>query len=195
MRTFIRNLFFGGLMFAAAGIFAPAGFAGETGDFYTQVNIWYEKPDNIKSTNYHKGVMIPAGTQVEVLKSGKNIQFKDKLSGMIFKIEKVKKFTNVSNEELFSRYFSKENILDSNKYRSFSAAEKEAVKMGKIEKGMSRDAVIVAYGYPPTHRTPFLEQESWTYWDSRLINFMILFRDNKVVSKGNSPAALAANAQ
>ena len=30
-------------------------------DYYLKVNIWYERPNKIESTNYHKGAMLKVG--------------------------------------------------------------------------------------------------------------------------------------
>ena len=32
---------------------------------------------------------------------------------------------------------------------------------------MSKDAVLMAYGYPPDHKTPKLEDDTWSYWLGR----------------------------
>lgn len=186
MKIDSRKLSLGLLFFIMSStVFSVAGLAEETGKFYTKSNIWYEKPEKILSTNYHKGVMIPIGTEVEVLKSNrKKIEFREVASGTVFKIKLVKKFTNLSPDEFFNRYFSKDNILNSGEFNSLSSAEKEAVKAGRIEKGMSKNAVLLAYGYPPTHRTPSTDQNTWTYWVSRLGNFMVQFENDKVSVSG-----------
>lgn len=179
MKTLFRNLF---LALLLAASFSLPAFAA-SGKYYTKVNIWYEKPDEILTTNYHKGVMIPLGTEVEVIKSSKKkIEFQS--GGTVYKIELVKKFADLNEQQLFDRYFSKDNVLKSGEYSSLSSQEKAAVKAGTIEVGMSKPAVLLAYGYPPTHRTPTTEQDTWTYWKSRLGNFLVQFKDGKVISTG-----------
>ncbi len=64
MKT-MRHLF---LLSLFLSVFSASGFAAE-GQYYTKINIWYEKPSKIMSTNYHKGAMIPVGTEVEIEKS------------------------------------------------------------------------------------------------------------------------------
>lgn len=176
-----------GLLFLIAGstAFSAAAFAANPGAYYTKTNVWYEKPKKILSTNYHKGVMIPAGTEVEVISnSRKKIKFREKPSGIAFTVKLIKKFTNLNADEFFDRYFSKENVLSGSQYNSFSAMEKENIKAGTIKEDMSKEAVLMAYGYPPTHRTPSTSDNTWTYWKSRLGNFSVQFKDNKVVSAG-----------
>ena len=41
----------------------------------------------------------------------------------------------------------------------------EKIKTGTVEKGMSKQEVILAYGYPPPHRTPSINDNTWIYFD------------------------------
>ena len=179
----MKKMFLSFLFLAASGLmFSAAGFA-EGESYFTKVNIWYEKPQKILSTNYHKGAMLSVGTEVEIIKSGEEkIKFREKATGSEFRIILVKNFTNLNESEFFSRYFSKENILKDAEYAAFSEAEKEHIKNGTIAEGMSKAATLVAYGYPPTHRTPSTKENVWTYWKSRLGNFMVQFKDDKISS-------------
>lgn len=45
---------------------------------------------------------------------------------------------------------------------------------------MSKDAVLVAIGYPPITRTPTLESDDWTYWSNRFNTFIVYFENGKV---------------
>ncbi len=166
------------LIIAGSFIFSSAASAEET--YYTRMNIWYEKPQKILSTNYHKGAILPAGTEVVILKTGKKIKFRDKAAGTEYRLVLVDDYTNLTKDEFFSRYFSKDNILNSFEYRSFSAQEKENIKNGTIEKGMSKAAVLVAYGYPPTHRTPSTASNVWKFWTSRLLTDDVHFENDRV---------------
>lgn len=62
-------------------------------------------------------------------------------------------------------------------------AELQAIKEGKLVVGMSKAAVIMAYGYPPEHRTPSLESNTWIYWIDRFRNKAILFDENNRTCK------------
>ena len=74
--------------------------------YYTAVNIWYEDPAEIMSTNYHRGQLLPINTQVKISvmrKSG--ITFTDD-NNIAYAIQIIRKHTPISAEEVFKRYFS-----------------------------------------------------------------------------------------
>jgi len=60
---------------------------------------------------------------------------------------------------------------------------KEAVEEGQLMLGMSKDQVIMARGYPPRHKTPTLDQNTWTFWSSRFVQRTLKFKDG-VLSEG-----------
>lgn len=175
----IKNVFRLSLLSVLAAVFCflNAAFADES--YYTKINIWYEKPEKILSTNYHKGNLLPAGTEVTILKQGSKIKFQDK-GGMEYRLILVDDYTALTKEQFFDRYFSKENPLQSSDYRSFSAMEKENIKNGTIQPGMSKSAVLMAFGYPPSHRTPSTAASVWKYWISRLMTDDVHFEGDKV---------------
>ena len=45
-----------------------------------------------------------------------------------------------------------------------TANEIRAIKAGVLVQGMSKRAVLVAYGPPPEHYTPDLKSNRWRYW-------------------------------
>ncbi len=178
LRHFALGLF---LLFAGSFVFSSAASAAAKGEtYYTRMNIWYEHPEKIYSTNYHKGAILPVGTEVEILKTGSKIKFRDKKSGTEYRLILVDDYTDISKDEFFNRYFSKDSILDGSEYRGFSSMEKENIKNGTIAKGMSKAAVLVAYGYPPTHRTPSTSGNLWKFWTSRLLTDDVHFENDRV---------------
>lgn len=73
-------------------------------------------------------------------------------------------------------------MADGGKFSKFSKDEQEQIRLGTIKKGMSKDAVIMAYGYPPTIRTPTTDASSWTYWKNRWVTRIIRFGEDGKVS-------------
>lgn len=152
-------------------------------EYYTQINIWYENPDRIFSTNYHKGHMIPAGTNVIIVDylNNKNtcivfqeVKSKDKKYTLYY----VPNHSSITPHHVFARYIGKENYLVEN---NFSSIELENIKKGTLVEGMSKKAVITAYGYPPSHFTRNLDYTKWKYWESKFDNTILYFENDKLI--------------
>lgn len=155
-------------------------FSGKT--YYTKTNIWYENPNDILSTNYHRGTILPVGTKVSIHNiKNRKIQFTPEGSGQMFVLTNDPKTSTITTEELFNRYFSTEPVsIGTGDYYQVTEADRENIKTGTITIGMSKKAVITAYGYPPTHKTPLLTSDIWYYWYARLHRVNVYFKDDKV---------------
>lgn len=153
-----------------------ARFAPQGKTYYTKVNIWYENPRRILSTNYHRGGRIPAGTEVKILNYGDGrITFFDTGTG-VMTLWHARRHSRITLQSLFDRHFSEENVrADGGKFDKLTEEEKTNIEAGTIANGMSKEAVLMAYGYPPSHRTPSLEMDSWIYWvgtrTTKIVNF------------------------
>lgn len=69
------------------------------------------------------------------------------------------------------------------KLKTLTGVDKKGVESGTVMKGMSKDAVILAIGYPPQHETPSLESREWKYWVNRFNTKLIRFDDSGKVSE------------
>lgn len=159
---------------------AQEDYKGKT--YYLATNIFYEKPEVIYSTNYHKGNILALGTKVTVKDvSRKGISFVDE-NGVKFKIVYVPEHA-ASNETVwnhFRRYFTSENPTGPDGSLSkCTPEEKENIKIGEIAVGMSRQAILLSWGYPPSHQTPNLKADIWRYWESRFVTQSVRFKDDK----------------
>lgn len=65
---------------------------------------------------------------------------------------------------------------------AYTDAELSAISAGKVEEGMSKAAVVYSLGYPPGHRTPSLQMDSWSYWKSKHNRIAVEFDEDRVVS-------------
>ena len=150
--------------------------------YYTRTNIWYEKPNDILSTNYHRGAILPVGTKVGIHNiKNRKIQFTPDGSGQLFTLTNSAKTSTITTEELFNKYFSTEPVgIGTGDYYQVTEADRENIKSGVIAPGMSKKAVLMAYGYPPTHKTPLLTSDIWYYWYARLHQVVVYFKDDKV---------------
>jgi hypothetical protein len=60
-----------------------------------------------------------------------------------------------------------------------SDIDQKGIKEGRIYKGMSKQGVIDAAGYPPTVSDP-MSNDTWKYWRNRFATFIVHFEDGKV---------------
>jgi hypothetical protein len=150
--------------------------------YYTKTNIWYENPNDILSTNYHRGTILPFGTKVSIHSIKNNrIRFTPEGSGQLFTIINSPKTSTITTEELFKRYFSTEPVrIGAGDYQQVTEADRDSIRNGIVEIGMSKKAVLMSYGYPPTHKTPLLTSDIWYYWYARLHRVNVYFKDDKV---------------
>ncbi len=153
-------------------------------EHYTAANIWYKHPREIWSLNHHRGVMLPAGTRVTIKGiSGRTITFVDQ-RGTKYRLMLAKKYTapRFTTNDLFGQYFTATDPLDKNgAFSRLTELEKNGVKTGRIAVGMSKQAVLMAYGYPPTHMTPSTESDVWKYWTNRFRAYLVYFQNGRVV--------------
>ena len=172
-----------GLLLAACGGNQAINSDGDTsGDYYTAVNIWHYKPMRIYSTNYHTGTILRVGTRCRVTSvNEKGIEF-ETADGKQFRILHIPRHTKVSVQEMFGRYFTKKNEMGpGGKFENFTPKERDAVRGAVIHPGMRKEAVLMAYGYPPEHRTPSLDEDTWVYFKGLYVPFTIQFENGRTV--------------
>ncbi len=140
---------------------------------FTQFTLQQEQ-DRFRTTNYRRGLLLPINSEVTFLAmNSREIEVEVKASGRRLVIENVPKHTGESTGQAFRKLFADKPVDLSR----FSDAERTAIRAGLAERGMSRDAVIAALGYPPAVGTPTLDSKAWKYWDSRFTTFDVLFDD------------------
>ena len=82
-------------------------------------------------------------------------------------------------EEVLPQIFSREpHPVD---LERMSPADRQGVELGIARLGMSKTGVVVALGSPPSHETPTLQDDVWTYWKNSFTRFFIRFADGVVV--------------
>jgi len=145
-------------------------------EMYTQCNM-HAYRGRVDTVNYGVGIFIPANSKVTLLESNSN-KIKFLYKGKTITLLNKEKYSGLDIEQIFHRYFGKKKV-DLNK---FTKKEKKAIKSGRVIKGMSKKAVLVALGHPPAHATPSLESDEWKYWKSRWNTMIVIFKNGKVVS-------------
>jgi len=145
---------------------------------YTLVNL---HPDDARSklysVNFQQDGLIPLCTQVDIVNvSTKRLTFKIDSSGREYILDKHKSSPDFA--KYLSNYFGTE--CNTEKVEKLSALDQQGIKEGVVKKGMTKEGVKYAIGFPPEHRTPNLNSDHWLYWKNRFNTFKVEFNGNTV---------------
>jgi hypothetical protein len=152
---------------------------------YTAYNIWRMKSYNMKCINYKYGRdILPAGTKVRNVDINRDsrtnkemITFKTDADNNVYNIYFTKNWhPGKTIRDYRDLMFSTKNFEELT--AGMSEKEIKAIKEGIIVDGMSKNAVLVAYGYPPEHRTGSLYANRWIYWRNKFATFAVCFDKN-----------------
>lgn len=144
--------------------------------YYTQFVIRYEKGTH-PTTNYRRGGSVPVNTPVRLLAiDNKTIEVELNNSGQKLEVKNVEKHTGDDVYRAFDKLFASRKV-DLSK---FNRLEREHIQSGTVADGMTKEAVVVAIGYPPITETASLDSDTWVYWSSRFNRFNVHFKNGKV---------------
>jgi len=165
----------------ASGLWNAASAADR---LFTAYNVWFEQPIRVYSTNYQKGNLLPAGSEVkDVSNSSRKLEFVDVRLNMKFSIEFIAKHhPGLTEEQWKNRFLTPKQFPELT--RGLTAAEIKAIKAGEAKIGMSKKAVLVSVGYPPEVGTASTELDIWKYWRHRFGTYTVTFADGKVSNSG-----------
>ncbi len=147
---------------------------------YTSYNLWANEKSEIPSANVQKGTIIPFGTEITFVNANENeINFKRVSDGKVFKIVYDRNKNIIPIEMFIKRLFVFDNA------ETLAAGIRpvvyEKLKRGIVEKGMTRNEVLLAFGPPPAMRTPVESVDTWTYWTDAGVSRKIVFFGNRVI--------------
>ena len=173
MKTTVR------IALAAACLAASSALAQGLPEGYTCCNFHYDK-DWISDANWRQLPMIPAGARIKVLDYGWN-RASVEIDGKPMRIGQ----DYGRKEEKLEQFVQKLVVKNDPKAKVARYPEKvrAAVREGRVIPGMTREQVIIAVGYPPTHRTPSLDASVWNLWASRTNRYEVHFNSKGVVEK------------
>jgi hypothetical protein len=145
---------------------------------YTKCNLWYQNPDDMSAMNIQKGKFIPFGTPIEVIKANRyKLVFKD-MQGVEYRI-KYERELMMDTMQMFLRQII--SIQDKKELiKDIAPDVVSKIEKGIVTPGMSRREVLLAYGKPPTFRTPTLDNSTWVYWIDEDSTIRVVFRADKV---------------
>ncbi|HVN83603.1 MAG TPA: outer membrane protein assembly factor BamE [Candidatus Binatia bacterium] len=145
---------------------------------FTCCNIHYET-DQINDANYFIGTTLPLGTSVTIHGVGR-----DSVTFVADGKTLTLSHSYGRDQESMQQYIDKVLVATDPKPRlaGFSHSAQDAIKEGRVERGMTREQVLLSLGYPPTHKTPSLDAREWTYWYNRWVSYKVAFDDGGKVS-------------
>jgi hypothetical protein len=152
----------------ATTLVSPVGF-GQMPVGYTCCNL-HHVDDWISDGNWQGFPLIPAGTPIRVTAYGINRAYVE-IDGKSFRIG----HDYGRDQEPLEQYIAKLVVKDDPRARiaTYPDPIREAIRMGRLTHGMTREQAIIAAGYPATHRTPIVEAPVWTYWNDRLTSYQV----------------------
>lgn len=156
---------------------APPKIKPEVGkDYFTRYTFHEEKNEH-STTNYARGGTIPINTPVKLVSmSGSQLVLKCLDSGQQVKVKNEEKFTKKSISEVASLMLSAEKTP----LEKLPEDVAGAIRNGEMRKGMTKELVLMARGYPPAHETPSIDGDRWIYWSSRFVKQTIVFSDGRL---------------
>ena len=129
---------------------------------FTSCNFHYEK-DWINDGNYAELPFIPAGTPAKVTNYGRYRAGVD-IGGKPMRLGQ-----DYGREQESLEAWVAKMIVPSDpklKIATYPAEVQEAIRQGRIMKGMTKEQVIISIGYPMTSETRSLRENAWRYWVS-----------------------------
>ncbi len=142
----------------------------------------------ISDSNYAESgkFVVPAGTPVKVLDYGRyrvEIEFADN-KGAAHASGKQARGNDYSHElpmDAFARrYVVAQNPAD--KLASYTPKVQAAITSARVTRGMTREQVLMALGYPIVNENPHLDAKVWRYWLWTFSEFKVFFDDQDQVS-------------
>jgi hypothetical protein len=164
MNRRIRNINFIPFLFIAVYFFSQSESKAQDQKMYLGYNLWFDNPREILSLNNKEGKYLPAGLEVDQVRHGRNkISFRavklDQKFLVIFypKYHRGVRFEDFKNELIQPKNFQQLTA-------GLTQFEIDNILAGTVSPGMSKRAVLLAYGPPPQHKTRSTAENTWYYW-------------------------------
>ncbi len=146
------------------------------GTYYTQIVIHNDKGAYL-TTNYQRGSAIPVNSPVNLISiTNKTITVALTNSSQQLIVKNIEKHTGDDIYRAFNKLFAMKKVNLS----KFTPLEINHIESGTVAKGMRKEAVIVAIGYPPITETFSQANNQWVYWSSRFNRFKVNFENGNV---------------
>ncbi len=142
----------------------------------------------VSSVNYQlQGSLLPWGTEVRVIRVQRNnLLFEVVGKGKRFRYEFHRRTRrSVPLVEHLGRVFLESPEQLKQQVNGMSEIDKDGIYEGRVKPGMSREAVLIAVGYPPefANREVLMTDRAWIYWVSRHSKMVVSFGRDGLVSR------------
>lgn len=152
----------------------------EYSQVYTAYNLWYNADGVCRSENVQQGGILPFGTEIEFMKANSDgIHFRRVSDGKEFYLKYSEYHSVIPIENYIKRLFVLRNEKDL--AIGIRPLVYEKIRRGIVEKGMTRNEVLLAYGPPPAMSTPSETVDTWIYWRDYGVGRRIVFFGDRVV--------------
>jgi len=130
----------------------------------------------ISDSNYAEGgkQIIPVGTPTKVTGTGRyrvHVEINGKRQAL----------GNDYSRDLNLEVFAKRYVVTEDpkpKIASSPPKIRDAINSARVTKGMNREQVLMAVGYPMSSENPHLDSKVWRFWLSSFAEFQVLFGDD-----------------
>lgn len=141
---------------------------------FTCCNLHYEG-DWINDGNYAELPMIPAGTVIKITSYGGNWAGAD-IGGKRFRLGH-----DYGREQESLEQWVGKLVVKTDPHRTiagFPADVQEAIRLGKVMPGMTREQAIISVGYPLTSENPSVNGPMWRLWLSSFDEYQLTWDQN-----------------
>ena len=108
--------------------------------------------------------------------SGSLLVLKRGDTGQEIKVKNEEKYTKKSIKEIAALMLASDKTPIEQVPEPFATA----IRHGEMRKGMAKELVLMARGYPRAHETPSIEGDRWVYWSSRFVKQTSIFTDRRL---------------
>jgi len=148
--------------------------------YYTRYNLWYERKKH-NTTNYSRGALLPVNSKVTLVTIEDKKMLLELESGEMINVVLAQKFSLRPLTEIAAELLAPTQIPLSKLGDELA----KTILAGNLRLGMTKEQVLMTRGYPPRHKTPSLDGDTWVYWSSRFVHRTLVFQDG-LLARGRS---------
>ena len=149
-------------------------FIDKKTSLYTQVTMWSDK-DKVVGTNYSVSSIVPINSKVTIISvSASTIVFS--FNGQKLSYAVTSSYTKINANQMLDRLFGTSSVDLSKSTKEVQAN----ITRGVVARGMTKEEVLLARGYPPFHETASTKADTWKYWRNKWTTGTVTFENNIV---------------